>query len=42
MAAAGELAHDPEAQALMQSLHDARLRREGATVLSPTLPSLAR
>jgi len=38
MAAASELAHDPQAQALLQSLHDARLRQQGATVLAPTLP----
>ncbi|HLY78985.1 MAG TPA: signal peptide peptidase SppA [Caulobacteraceae bacterium] len=42
MAAASELAHDPEAQAVMQSLHDARLRQEGATVLAPTLPVTGR
>jgi len=38
MTAASELAHDPEAQAVLQSLHDARLRQQGATVLAPTLP----
>jgi protease-4 len=42
MVAASELARDPEAQALIQSLHDARLRQEGATVLAPTLPSVSR
>ena len=40
MAAASELAQDPQAQALLQGLHDARLRQEGATVLAPTLPVL--
>jgi protease-4 len=42
MAAASELAHDPEAQALLQNLHDARLRQDGATVLAPTLPVIGR
>jgi len=42
MAAASELARDPQAQALLQGLHDARLRQEGATVLAPTLPSTMR
>jgi protease-4 len=42
MAAASELAHDPQAQAVLQGLHDARLRQEGATVLAPTLPSIGR
>ncbi|HUO12044.1 MAG TPA: signal peptide peptidase SppA [Caulobacteraceae bacterium] len=36
LAAAGELASDPEARALMESLHDARLRQSGAAVLAPT------
>jgi protease-4 len=39
MAAAGELAQDPEAQAVLQSLHDARLRQAGAAVLAPRLPT---
>ena len=38
MTAASELAHDPEARALIGSLHDARLRQTGATVLAP-MPS---
>ena len=42
MAAASELAHDPQAQALLQGLHDARLREQGATVLAPTLPPAGR
>ncbi len=42
MAAASELAHDPQAQAVLQSLHDARLRQEGANVLAPTLPVVGR
>jgi protease-4 len=42
MTAASELAHDPEAQAVLQTLHDARLRQEGATVLAPTLPVTGR
>jgi protease-4 len=42
VAAAGELAQDPEAQALLQGLHEARLRAEGATVLAPTLLPSAR
>ena len=42
MAAASELAHDPQAQALLQGLHDARLREQGATVLAPTLPPSTR
>jgi protease IV len=42
MTAASELAHDPEAQAVLQTLHDARLRQEGATVLAPTLPVIGR
>jgi protease-4 len=36
MAAAGELAGDPQARALMESLHEARLRQGGAAVLAPT------
>jgi len=36
MAAAGELASDPQAQAVMASLHEARLRQGGAAVLAPT------
>jgi protease-4 len=35
MAAASDLAADPEARAVLQDLHDARLRRAGATVLAP-------
>ena len=42
MAAVGELAHDPEARAVLSHLHDAQLRQEGATVLAPTLPSFGR
>jgi protease-4 len=42
MAAVGELAHDPEARAVIEHLHDAQLRRQGATVLAPTLPSFGR
>jgi protease-4 len=42
MAAASELARDPQAQAVLQSLHDARLRQAGATVLAPTLPPTGR
>jgi protease-4 len=42
MTAASELAHDPEAQAVLQSLHYARLRQQGATVLAPTLPVTGR
>jgi hypothetical protein len=37
MAAAGELAQDPEAQTVLQGLHEARLRQAGAAVLAPTL-----
>jgi protease-4 len=40
MAAAGELAHDPQARALLGSLHDAHLRQNGAAVLAP-LPSFS-
>ena len=40
MAEAGELARDPQARALMDSLHDARLRQNGAAVLAP-LPSFS-
>jgi len=36
MAAAGELASDPQARAVMESLHEARLREDGAAVLAPT------
>ncbi len=35
MAAASELAQDPDARALMATLHEARLREAGATVLAP-------
>ncbi|HWF78074.1 MAG TPA: signal peptide peptidase SppA [Caulobacteraceae bacterium] len=35
MAAAAELAQDPDARALMESLHEARLRDAGAAVLAP-------
>ena len=38
MAAACELSHDPEARALIESLHEARLRQAGATVLAPMPP----
>ena len=38
MAAASELAQDPDARALIESLHDARLREAGATVLAPMPP----
>jgi protease IV len=38
MAAASELAQDPDARALMASLHEARLREAGATVLAPIPP----
>jgi protease-4 len=41
MAAASDLARDPDAQALMRTLHEARLRQEGAPVLAPhLLPSV--
>ena len=36
MAAAGELASDPQARALVDDLRQARLRQSGATVLAPT------
>ena len=42
MASAGELAQEPDARALLQGLHEARLRQEGATVLAPTLPLTGR
>ena len=35
MAAAGELAKDPDARALLESLRAARARADGATVLAP-------
>jgi protease-4 len=35
MTAAGDLASDPDAQALLQDIHDARLREAGAMVLAP-------
>jgi protease-4 len=41
MAEAGELARDPQARALLSSLHDARLRQNGAAVLAP-VPSFSR
>jgi protease IV len=40
MAAASELSQDPDARALIESLHEARLREAGATVLAP-IPSLS-
>jgi protease-4 len=42
MATAGELARDPDARALLQSLREARLRQQGATVLAPALLPAAR
>ena len=36
--AASELADDPDARALLQTLREARLRRSGATVLAPLPP----
>jgi protease-4 len=41
MAAASELSQDPDARALIESLHEARLREAGATVLAP-IPPLSR
>jgi protease-4 len=41
MAAASELAEDPDARAVMEALHDARLRQAGATVLAPVPPLTA-
>jgi protease-4 len=38
MAAASELSQDPDARALIESLHEARLRQAGATVLAPMPP----
>jgi protease-4 len=37
LAGVGDLARDPAASALIDDLHDARLRAEGATVLAPRL-----
>ncbi|MFI4933790.1 MAG: signal peptide peptidase SppA [Caulobacterales bacterium] len=37
IAAAGELARDPDARAIIEDLHEARLRQAGATVLVPRL-----
>jgi hypothetical protein len=38
MAAATELTQDPQARVLMESLRQARLRDQGATVLAPIMP----
>jgi len=38
MAAASELTQDPQARVLMESLRQARLRDQGATVLAPIMP----
>jgi protease-4 len=42
MTAASELAQDPDARALIEALHEARLREAGATVLAPIPPLSAR
>jgi hypothetical protein len=38
MAAASELAQDPQARLLLENLRQARLRDQGATVLAPIMP----
>ena len=38
LVAASELAQDPDARALIESLHEARMREAGATVLAPIPP----
>jgi hypothetical protein len=42
MAAASELAQDPDTRAMVETLHEARLREAGATVLAPIPSFLAR
>jgi protease IV len=42
LVAASELAQDPDARALIESLHEARLREAGATVLAPIPPLTGR
>jgi protease-4 len=42
LAATAELAQDPDARALIESLHEARLREAGATVLAPMPPLSSR
>ena len=42
LVAASELAQDPDARALIESLHEARMREAGATVLAPIPPLTGR